>query len=86
MLDVAVALAARRREPEIELLDVLVGAQGGGRAVHYDPTVFEDVAVTGVAQCDVGVLLGDQKADILFLVQPVDDAEDFLDELRRETQ
>src|SRR5207245_2731026 len=63
VLDVAVALAARRRQSEIEFLDVLVAAQYRRGAVHHDAAVFEDVAVIGMTQRDVGVLLGDEEAD-----------------------
>ena len=76
MSDVAVTLPPGRREPEIEFLNVLVAAQIGRGAVYHDPSVFENVAVLGMAQRDIGVLLGDQKPDMLILVQPVDDREE----------
>src|SRR6266851_5784350 len=84
MLDVAIALAAAGGEAEIELLDVLVGAQAGRRAVEHDAAVLEDVAVIGVAQRDVGVLLGEEEAHPGVAVQAADDLEDLLDDLRRQ--
>src|SRR5215469_15708182 len=86
MLHLAIALAAGCREPEIEFLDVFVGAQIGGGAIHHHTAVFEDVAVIGVAERDVGVLFGDQEADLFGLVETVDDGEDLLNELRRQAQ
>src|ERR1700730_16553248 len=84
VLDVAVALAAAGGDAEIELLDVLVGAQCRGVAVEHDATVLQDVAVIGVAQRDVGVLLGEQEADALVAGEALDDVEDLLDYRRRE--
>src|SRR4051794_24118005 len=84
--DVAVAFAAGGGQTEIEFLDVLVLAQRGRLAIHDDPAVFQDVAVIGIAQRDIGVLLGDDKADAGLLVEPGDDLEDLLDQLRREAE
>src|SRR5712692_8206826 len=84
--DLAVAFAARGGEAEVEFLDVLVLAQRGGGAVHHDAAVFEDVAIAGVTQRDVGVLLGDEKADPGLGIEPRDDLENLLDQLRRQAE
>jgi hypothetical protein len=55
-----------------------------GLAVHHDAAVLQDVAVVGVAQRHVGVLLGQQEGDALALVQVLDDLEHLLDDLRRQ--
>src|SRR5579883_414531 len=61
MLDLAVAFAPGGGKAEIELLHILVAAQGLRRAIHDDAAVLEDVAIIGIAQRDVGVLLGEQE-------------------------
>src|SRR5208282_1139096 len=82
VLDVAIALPLLAGKPEIEFFDVLVLAKRRGGAVHHDPTVLENVAVVGVAKRDVGVLLGEEDANALALVELFDDPEDLFDELR----
>src|SRR5256885_11678170 len=62
---VAEALAAAGGKAEIELLHVLVLGERGAFAVHHHAAVFEDVAVVGVLERDVGVLLGQKKAHVL---------------------
>src|SRR5436190_4260970 len=83
-LHVAEAPAARGGEAEVELLYVLVLRQALRLAIHHDASVLEDVTVVGVAQRDVGVLLGEKEAHPLLAVELLHDLEDFLDELRRE--
>jgi hypothetical protein len=65
VLDVAERAAALAADAEVEFLDVLVLAQGSGLAVEHHAAVLQDVAVMGVAQRDVGVLLGQQDRDLL---------------------
>src|SRR5215468_4985783 len=84
VLDVAVALAAAGGEAEVEFLDVVVGAQPLAGAVHDHPTILEDVAVVGIAERDVGVLLRQQEAHLALTIEPADDLVDLLDDLRRE--
>src|SRR5262245_43576018 len=78
VLHVAVALTLPDAgEPQIELLDVLVVADGAGVAVEHDATRFHHVAVLGVLEGDGGVLLGEQDRDLFFPVEPTHDLEDF---------
>ena len=58
MLHVAERLALALGDAEVELLDVLVLAQRLGLAVHHDAAVLQDVAVAGILERHVGVLLG----------------------------
>src|SRR3546814_8138598 len=81
-LVVAKALALAAGNAQIELLDVFVEPQVGRRAVHHDAAVFQDVAVVGIAQRNVGVLLGQQETDPLALVQVTHDLADLLDRKR----
>src|SRR4051812_22997488 len=60
-LDVPEALALAAADAEVELLDVFVGREVGRRAVHHDAAALQDVAVVGVLQGHVGVLLGQQE-------------------------
>src|SRR5471032_167851 len=83
-LHVAEALAAGAGNAEVELLDVFVAGQFGGRAFHHHAAVLQDVAEVRVAQRDAGVLLGQQEGDVLLAVQVLDDAEDLVDDLRRD--
>src|SRR4051812_33140377 len=69
---------------KIEFFHVLVLAQALRRAVHDDAAGFQDIAVGGVFQRHVGVLLGKQEGDALRSVQLADDLEDLLHDLRRE--
>src|SRR5579885_1896332 len=84
MLHVAIALAAGGGEAEIELLHILVGAERRGAAIHDHAAVLEDVAVIGVAQRDVGVLLGEQEAHPSVAIEAPYDLEDLPDDLRRQ--
>src|SRR5450432_385866 len=81
---VALAFARARSGTEVELAHVFVLAQHRRRAVHDDAAAFQYVAVVGVAQCHVGVLLGQQKGHAFLLVQVLHDLEHFLDDLRRQ--
>src|SRR5580765_1572030 len=78
---VTLALARGRAGAEVELAHVLVLAQRCGGAVHDDAAAFQDVAVIGVAQGHVGVLLGQKEGDAFLLVQVLHDLEHFLDDL-----
>src|SRR5262249_37305931 len=72
MLHVAVALAAAGGEAEVEFLHVVIGAQTVRRPVHDDAAVLQDVAVIGVAERDVGVLLGEEEAHLALAVEAAD--------------
>src|SRR5438093_6407547 len=62
MLHVAIRLALPHpRQPEVELLDVLVLADRLRVAVEHDPSALHDVAVLRKAQRDRRVLLGEQQ-------------------------
>src|SRR6267143_1968431 len=67
----------------IGLVGYVRGELGGG-TVHDHAAVLEDVAVIGVAQRDVRVLLREQKTHLLLLIEVLHDLEDLLDDLRRE--
>src|SRR5215470_11579595 len=78
VLHVAVALALPDAgEPQIELLDVLVIADGTGVAVEHDPARLHHIAVLRVLQGHGGVLLGEQDGHLLVPVEPTHDLEDF---------
>ncbi|KAI1691008.1 hypothetical protein DdX_22163 [Ditylenchus destructor] len=81
-LDVAEALAIRAADTEIELLHVLVLAQALRLAVHDDAAVLQDVAIGGVAQRHVGVLLGQKEGDFFLAVEVFDDVEHLVHDLR----
>src|SRR5260370_32304657 len=85
MLNVAKAFSAGRRQSEIELLDVFVLGEVPGGTVHHDAAVLEDVAIVGKTQRDIGILLRQQKAHALLLIQIPHDIEYFLDDLRSES-
>src|SRR5690606_15698965 len=57
-LGVAETLALAARHAQVKLLDVFVLGQLPGFAVHHDPPVLQDVAVIGVAQGNIRILLG----------------------------
>src|SRR6059036_2588965 len=58
MLDVTVALPlADAGEPQVELLDVLVGGEFLRLAVEHDPAIFHDIAVLDGRERDLRVLL-----------------------------
>src|SRR5947207_891740 len=83
MLAFAEGFALALRHPEIEFLDVLVFAQRRRRPVEHDAAVLQNVAVAGVAQRHVGVLLGEQERHFFVLVEAFHDAENLVDDLRR---
>src|SRR5690606_18790586 len=71
VLDVPVALAsALLAEAEVELVDVGVLPQLGGRALQHDPALLHDVAVVGYLQGAPGVLLHDKHGQAPLLVEP----------------
>ena len=77
LLYVAVALPLPdAREPEVELLDVLVLGDARAVAVEHHAAVLHDVGVLGDAERHRGVLLGQQHGEPLFPVQPAHDLED----------
>src|SRR5438445_104536 len=80
VLGVAERLPLAFGDTEIEFLHVLVLAQRLGGTVHHDAAVLEDVAVTGVLERHVGVLLGEQEGYGLLLVETVHDLENLLDD------
>ena len=81
MLDVPVALALpHSREAQVELLDVLVLADGLPIAVEHDPAVLHHVRVVGEAEGDGRVLLGEEHGHALLVVQAAHDLEDLLHE------
>src|SRR6185295_14233907 len=66
VLHVAVALALPDAgESQIELLDVLVVADGPGVAVQNNAARLHHIAVLRVLQSDRGVLLGEQNRQLL---------------------
>src|SRR5215831_17690066 len=69
VFDVLEAPARARRDPEVELLHVLVRGEIGGGTVHDDAAVLENITVVGVPERDARVLLGEQEADLLLLVE-----------------
>src|SRR5689334_7993646 len=69
VLDVAIAFPADGGEAEIELLHVVIGPERRGVAVHDDAAALQNVAVIGIAQRDVGVLLGEQEGHAGILVE-----------------
>src|SRR3989475_4545318 len=86
-LHVLEALAAAGfAEPEVELADVVVAAQLGGRTVEDDPAVLPDVAVIRDAQGHPGVLLDEQERRAPLLVDLADDVEDLAHEQRGEPE
>src|SRR5438445_12155504 len=78
--------AAGLAEPQVELADVVVAAQLGGRTVEDDPAVLHDVAVIRDAQSHLGVLLDEQERRPPLLVDLADDVEDLAHEERREPE
>src|SRR3546814_2807615 len=48
-------------------------------------SVFQDIAVIGIAQSNIGVLFGQQKAHALALIQVAHDFKNFFHYLRRQT-
>src|SRR5215468_9321000 len=77
VLHVAVALALPDAgEPQIELLDVLVIADGAGVAIEHDAARLHHVAVLRVLERHGGVLLGEQDRDLFFPVEATHDLED----------
>src|SRR5262249_12868745 len=72
--------------PEVELLDVLRLEEARARVFHHDPANFQHVAVVRDVERHVGVLLHQQHGDTLLPVDPDDDLEDLLHELRREAK
>src|SRR5437588_13075623 len=80
VFDVAVGFAsADLVEPEIELLDVGILAQGVGRAFEHDASVLHYIAVVGDVERQCCVLLDQQHGQVALVAQPADDAEDLLD-------
>src|SRR5262249_59096637 len=75
--------ARARRDPEVELLHVLVRGELRRGAVHDDPPVLQNITVVRVPQRDARILLGEQEADLLLAVQALHDREDLLDHLGR---
>src|SRR6185503_3039946 len=83
VLDVPVALpVADTGEPQVELLHVLVLADGPCVAVQHDPAALHHVGVLGEVERHGGVLLGQQHGHLLLAVQAADDAEDLLHQHR----
>ena len=83
MLDVAKRLAAFAADAEVEFLDVFILPERRGIAVEHDAPGLQDETVIGIAQRDIGVLLGKQEGNALLFVQPLEDLEYLLDQLRR---
>src|SRR5262245_25605225 len=83
-LHVAEALAVAAADAEVELGHVLVRAQCLGLSVHDDAPGLEDVAVGGVLERHVGVLLAEQYGQALLGVEALHDLEDLLHQLRGE--
>src|SRR5262249_2516713 len=87
VLEVSVRLAcADLVEPEIELLDIGVLAQTLGWALEDDAAVLHDIAMVGDVERHGRVLLDQKHGQLPLFAQPADDAEDFLDEQRRQAK
>src|SRR6185369_10841847 len=77
VLDVTIALALPdTAQPQVELADVLVLADGLGVAVQHDAASLHHVGILGMAERHRGVLLGQQHRHLLRLVEPAHDLED----------
>src|SRR6058998_286070 len=77
VLHVAVALALPdARQPEVELLDVLVLDDRPRVAVEHDPPVLHHVAILGELERHRRVLLGEQDGHAFLAIEPADDVED----------
>src|SRR3990167_8350215 len=57
---------ATRRLPEIEFLDVAVGAQSLSIAIEHNAAIFEHIAIVRDAQGDGGTLFHDDNGDTEF--------------------
>src|SRR5207237_398748 len=84
-LQVLEALALVAGATEVELLDVLVVAQLGGRAVEHDLALFHDIAVARDRKCRARVLFHQKNGDAEVAVDLVDDRKHFLDQQRRQS-
>src|SRR5215472_1759788 len=87
VLEVAVRLAcADLVEPEIELLDIGVLAQALGRALEDDAAILHDIAMVGDVERHARVLLDQKHGQLPLFAQPADDAENLLDQQRRQAE
>ena len=57
-----------------------------GRAFEHDAPVLHHITVVGDIERQCGILLHEQHGQIALIAQPADDAEDLLDEQRRQAQ
>ena len=69
-------------DAEIELLDVGILAQLAGSAVEHHATIFKNIAMVGITQRNIGVLLGQQEGNSLILVETGDILEYLFHQLR----
>src|SRR5260370_38240663 len=84
-LDLLEALpAAGLAEAQVELADVVVAPQLGGRTVEDDPAVLHDVAGVGDAEGDLAVLLHEQDRRRPLPLDRLADLEDLLHQQRQE--
>ncbi len=70
---------------KIEFLDVFIVFQVFRSSIHHHPSVFKNVTVGSVFQCDVRVLFCQKKTDTFFLIKILDDFKDFLNQLGSKT-
>lgn len=64
-------------DAEVKFLDVGIFTQFRRAAVEHHAAILENIAVVCVTQCDIGILLGQQKGNAFILVQPFDNFEYF---------
>src|SRR5262245_12753039 len=79
-LEILEALAGVAAAPEVELLDILVGAERPTRAIEHDSALLHDVTVVGHLQGHVRILLNQQHGDAELAVEALDDREHLLHE------
>src|ERR1044071_5695982 len=73
-------------EAQVELLDVGVVGELGGRALEDDAARFDDVATVRNRKGAMGVLLDEQRGHAELAVEPLDDREHLVDQPGREPE
>src|SRR5579859_5691396 len=90
MIPVAMPLATSWRKdstliPEVRAANIFIVLQHVGGPGENHAASFKDAGERGKTQCQRGVLLDQQHGHLLLSVQPLQDAEDVLGDLRRES-
>src|SRR5215472_3368060 len=86
-LDLLVTLPPPRlAQTEVELADVIVSPEFGGRTLEDDPPVLHDVAVIGNPEGDPRVLLDEEKRRPSLRIDLLDDLEDLTYQEWRESE